>query len=93
MIRTIKLFATLRDIAGTKELQIPADGIKTARDLIRAVQQANPALGAEILDENGELTGQVHILVNGRNIEWLNGLDTPISDEDTLVLIPPVAGG
>ncbi len=68
---SIKLFATLRDIAGAKVLEVSFENVSIARDL----------------------TGQVHILVNGRNIMWLQGLDTPISEADNVVLIPPVAGG
>lgn len=91
---TIKLFATLRDIAGgIKTLDVPLDDVQTARDLALAVSNANAALGRELLNEQGELTGKVHILVNGRNIEWLNGLDTPVQPDDLLVLIPPAAGG
>lgn len=91
---TIKLFATLRDIAGgIKTLDVPLDNVETARDLALAISGASPPLGKELLDAHGELTGRVHILVNGRNIEWLDGLDTPVNSGDLLVLIPPAAGG
>jgi molybdopterin synthase sulfur carrier subunit len=91
---TIKLFATLRDIAGgVKTIQVPLGGTYTARDLALAVREMNPDLGAKLLTDQNQLTGQVHILVNGRNIEWLDGLDTRIAEGDTLALIPPVAGG
>ncbi|MEO1290914.1 MAG: MoaD/ThiS family protein, partial [Chloroflexota bacterium] len=52
-----------------------------------------PELGHEILDETGELTGLVHVMVHGRNIHWLDGLDTTIKSSDQLVLMPPSAGG
>ncbi len=91
--KTIKLFATLRDIAGAKEITVPLENGMTARDLVRAVTAAHPELGSKILNEDGELSGLVHIFVDGRNIEWLNGLDTVISEDTDLVLIPPVAGG
>jgi molybdopterin converting factor small subunit len=35
----------------------------------------------------------VNILKNGRNIQFLSGLDTPLDDGDTIALFPPVAGG
>ena len=92
-MRTITLFATLRDFVGAKEITVPFESGGTARDLIRAIQQANPALGDKIADRDGQLTGLVHIFVDGRNIEWLQGLDTVIRDQNELFMIPPVAGG
>ena len=90
---TIRLFATLRDIAGSKTLAVPFESGGTVRDLIEAIWQVKPELAAKILDEDEELTGLVHIFVHGRNIIWLDGLDTVITGTDDLVLIPPVAGG
>jgi len=37
--------------------------------------------------------GDLAILVNGRNIDLLKGLDTPLEDGDEVVLMPPAAGG
>lgn len=92
-MRTIKLFATLRDFVGAKEITVPFEGGGTVRDLIQAIRQVNPALGDKIAESDGQLTGLVHIFVEGRNIEWLQGLDTVIADKDDLFMIPPVAGG
>jgi molybdopterin converting factor small subunit len=33
------------------------------------------------------------ILLNGRNLRTLDGLETPLRDDDTVVLLPPVVGG
>ncbi len=35
----------------------------------------------------------VGIFVNGRNVHYLDGLDTRLADGDTLTLLTPVAGG
>jgi molybdopterin converting factor small subunit len=32
-------------------------------------------------------------MVHGRNIHWLNGLDTLVRESDQIVLMPPSAGG
>jgi molybdopterin synthase sulfur carrier subunit len=37
--------------------------------------------------------GDLAILVNGRNIDLLEGLKTPLSDGDEVVFMPPAAGG
>lgn len=92
-MRTIKLLATLRDLAGAKEITVPFENGGTVRELLHAVQQVSPELGAKILDQNGQLSGLVHVFVQGRNIDWLQGLDTVIDESDELMLIPPVGGG
>ena len=93
MTKTLKLFATLRDLAGVKTIDVPfADG-QTVRQLVADIEVACPQLADEIVGSDGELTGQVHILVHGRHIQWLDGLDTTIQESDIVALIPPSAGG
>ncbi|HRF49733.1 MAG TPA: MoaD/ThiS family protein [Anaerolineales bacterium] len=92
-MKTIRLFATLRDVTGVKELTIPFTDGQTVREMLTTVVQAQPALGEKIFDASGEMTGLVHVLVHGRNIMWLNGLDTVVRESDLIVLLPPSAGG
>lgn len=92
-MKTLKLMATLRDWVGDKVLDVPFEDGRTVRDLIDAIGQVNPELKAKMVDDNGDLNGVVHILVSGRNILWLDGMDTVIEADDQVALIPPAAGG
>ncbi len=47
------------------------------------------AVGEPFEDENPK----IRILVNGRDIDFLQGAKTGLKEGDTVVLIPPVAGG
>lgn len=49
---------------------------------------AQPAAG-----KKKELSGNVLILVNGRAIEHLSGLDTPLKGSDEVAIFPKMAGG
>lgn len=89
---SIKLVASLRELAGGREIDVPFEG-GTVHELLEAICIASPALYHKIVAEDGTLTGLVHVFVDGRNIAWLNGLDTPIDESHELMLIPPVAGG
>ncbi len=93
MEKTIKLFATLRDITGKKTLTVPFEEGQTVRKLIDDLSSLEPNLHNEIITQDGEMTGLVHVLVHGRNIDWLQGLDTPIKGTDIVTLLPPSAGG
>ncbi len=91
-MKRLKLFATLRDLVGAPAITVPFEE-GTVRELVQAIHAEHPVLAEKILDGDGQLTGLVHIFVEGRNIEWLQGLDTRIKPGDELFLIPPVAGG
>lgn len=56
------------------------------------VQVATPFLH-KLLDEQGEPHAGTIILVNRKNILHLQGLQTPVADEDVLAFFPPGAGG
>ncbi len=43
--------------------------------------------------DNKSLGAQVIVLVNGRRAEFLQGLDTPLSETDQVSIFPIVAGG
>ena len=93
VMKTIRLFAILRELAGAREVTIPFSDGQTVREMLRAIAEIHPALGAKMLTPEGEMTGLVHVLVHGRNIMWLDGLDTVVHDTDNFDLLPPSAGG
>jgi molybdopterin synthase sulfur carrier subunit len=90
---TLKLLASLRDVADSKELTVAFEPGGTVRDLIRAIGQVSPQIQAKLVNETGELSGETHILLSGRNVMWLDGLDTVIQPGTDITLIPPAAGG
>ena len=82
----VKLFANLRKLAGTKELSVNGTTVGTAlEELIRQ----SPPLG-EILLRDGEIGPHVVITLNGHNIM---DLETPVTEQDTIAVFPPIAGG
>ncbi|MBC7341807.1 MAG: MoaD/ThiS family protein [Clostridia bacterium] len=42
---------------------------------------------------DGSFQPDITVLVNGRNIQFLQGMATPLNPDDEVTLIPPVAGG
>lgn len=35
----------------------------------------------------------ISVMLNGRDITFLAGLDTTLSDGDSVIVVPPIAGG
>ena len=64
----------------------------TVRDLLDDLASRFPALGARIL-ENGGLAPFVNVYVEGEDVRTLDGLDTPVREGQTVILLPAMAGG
>jgi molybdopterin converting factor small subunit len=52
-----------------------------------------PTIKPHLFNEGGELRPFVNLFVGENNIKDLQGVSTPINDDDKLVLIPSIAGG
>lgn len=90
----VNFYATLRRIVGEKTVEFNLPDGSTLRQLLDEMLRVYPDLHPELLDANGELFQHVHIFVNGRDAPFLEqGMDTPISPEDTLGVFPAVGGG
>ncbi len=76
---TLRLFAGLRDAAGTPRVEVP--GTTVDEVLSEAVARFGPAFGASLQ--------RARVWVNG---EEADGADT-VRDGDEVALIPPVSGG
>jgi adenylyltransferase/sulfurtransferase len=91
MAITVKLFANFREAAGKNQIEIQADDIKTLLDKLAKI--GGEKLTEQLYTKNGKLRDTVHILVNGRGINLLKGLNTRLKDGDTVAIFPPVSGG
>ena len=83
----VKFLGKLREITGVPKQQVPLPSV--VQILARLAEEHGPTLG-EILFPDGnrsELSGDVDILVNGRSIGFLNGLDTNLEEEDTVTIL------
>ena len=65
----------------------------TVREVVHALDEAWPGMEFRLCYETGELRTFVNVFVNGRNIRYLQGLDTPVPAGATLHILPSVAGG
>jgi len=90
----IHFYATLRDIAGGKTVELPLDHGATAREVLDAIVARFPAMKKELLQEDNKLYGHVHFFINGRDVQFLmDGMDTRIKPEDVITIFPAVGGG
>ena len=89
----VKLFATLRQLVGAKEIEVGLEVGDTVGSVLARLVADYPAVGEHIFDDNGNLEGYINVFVNGRSMRFLDGLNTSLSEDDVLAIFPPVAGG
>lgn len=88
----IRFYATLRPLVGGRSVELdnpPA----TVLAVIERLLVDYPGLDGKILDDAGEVRRFVAVMLNGRDIRHLDGLQTPIPPQSDMDIFPPVAGG
>jgi len=89
----VKLYASLRQAAGVKMMDVDFKIGITIRDVLVEVTQRYPVLVKFVWKNQGELSELAHVFINGENIRHLAGLDTLINAEDHVDIFPPLVGG
>jgi molybdopterin synthase sulfur carrier subunit len=88
---TIKIPPVLRaSVGGDKEVAASGDNVgEVLRDLVAS----HPATESQLFSADGELNRYVNVYLNDEDVRVLDGLETVVSDRDTLVILPAMAGG
>ncbi len=73
-------------------LEIPVQG-STAAEAMQNLVSLYPGLLPHLYNSQGGLRPFVNLFLGEENIRSLQGLDTPLGEEDVLRLVPSVAGG
>lgn len=88
---TVYIPAVLRpNVGGAKSLELDGASIRAVVDALVA---RHPALGSQLLTEDGDLNRFVNVYVNGQDVRYLAGLETPVAPSDEVRLLPAMAGG
>jgi molybdopterin synthase sulfur carrier subunit len=77
-------------VGGQKQVELEGG---TIRELVAALVAKYPSLEQQLLDASGDLNRFVNVYVNGQDVRYLNGLDTPVAERDEVRLLPAMAGG
>ncbi|MDA8270779.1 MAG: MoaD/ThiS family protein [Actinomycetota bacterium] len=91
MSTTVRVPTQLRSLTGgLAELQI--DG-STVGEILGKIDSEYPGLGERIFDESGALRRFVNVFLADEDVRFLEGLDTPVKENQVLSIVPAVAGG
>ena len=86
----VRIPPTLRgEVGGARQVDASGD---TVRELLTDLAARYPSLGTQILEDGG-LAPFVNVYLGGEDVRTLDGLDTAVSEGQTLILLPAMAGG
>jgi molybdopterin synthase sulfur carrier subunit len=88
---TIRIPPVLRpSVGGEKELA--AEG-SSVGEILRDLAARHPQTESQLFAPDGELNRYVNVYLNDEDVRVLEGLQTQVSERDTLVILPAMAGG
>jgi len=88
---TIKLFGGLSERSGKREFTIEVKQDASVSEALAAIRATYPETGDRLADSLE--AGYINILLDGRNVRFLEGMDTKLRSEGVLAFLPPVGGG
>ena len=65
----------------------------TIHELIGKVIEQYPSVKFHLVDANGDLRRHFNVFVNDTHIRELQGMDTPLKEDDKVILMASAAGG
>jgi molybdopterin converting factor small subunit len=86
----VRIPPTLRPEVGG-ERQVEAEG-DTVREVLDDLMDRFPGLREQLVEED-ELAPFVNVYVEGEDVRTLEGLETPVREGSTVILLPAMAGG
>jgi molybdopterin converting factor small subunit len=87
---TVRIPPTLRQEVGG-ERQVPAVG-DTVRELLDDLMSRFPGLRTQLVEDD-DIAPFVNVYVEGEDVRTLDGLETPVREGATVILLPAMAGG
>jgi molybdopterin converting factor small subunit len=91
MAVTIRIPTQLRELSGGAA-EVSAGG-DTVAAVLADLEVAHPGFKERLFDDGGQLRRFVNVFVADEDIRFLDGVDTPVAEGQTVSIVPAVAGG
>jgi molybdopterin synthase sulfur carrier subunit len=87
---TVRVPPVLRaEAGGAREVEAAGANV---REVLEDLTARLPALGSKVYGE-GEIQSFVNVYVDGEDVRTRDGLETPVRESSTVILLPAMAGG
>jgi molybdopterin synthase sulfur carrier subunit len=75
---------------GARTVEAGGESLRAALD---DLTEQHPALRTRLLDDEGEINAFVNVYVEGEDVRVSGGLDTPLTADASVIVLPAMAGG
>jgi sulfur-carrier protein len=89
-VAVVKIPPVLRNSVGG-EKEVSAGGSDVG-EVLRSLVAEHPETESQLFSD-GQLNRYVNVYLNDEDVRVLDGLQTPVGETDTLVILPAMAGG
>jgi molybdopterin synthase sulfur carrier subunit len=87
---TVRIPPVLRPrTGGAREVQVEG---KTVGEVLHQLTGQYPSLEDQLF-EDGQLRRYINVFLNDQDIQYLEKLDTAVAEQDTVIILPAMAGG
>jgi sulfur-carrier protein len=88
---SFRLPPVLRPLAGgARTVETGGDSLRAALD---DLTEQHPALRSRLFDDDGEIAAFVNVYVDSEDVRVSGGLDTPLTADASVIVLPAMAGG
>jgi molybdopterin synthase sulfur carrier subunit len=91
MAVTVRIPTQLRTLTGGAG-EVSVDG-STVGEVLKALDAAHAGFAERLFADDGQLRRFVNVFVADEDVRFLQSLDTPVADGQTVSIVPAVAGG
>jgi sulfur-carrier protein len=88
---TVRIPTQLRTLtAGQGEVTVEGS---TVGEVLKALDAAHPGIAERLFDDAGALRRFVNVFVADDDVRFMDGMETPVPEGETVSIVPAVAGG
>jgi len=89
----VRTILTIKKILGKGEEEFSIPEESTLGDLVSIMVSRWKELSPHLIEPSTGSIPRVRFMINGRDIAFLNRMETVLQDEDEVLMLPPVSGG
>ena len=89
----IKFYSLIRMHLGINAVEIEAASVSIYELILKVEKQIGKRFLDQLIDEKKHILSGTMILINGRNIVHLEGINSIVKNSDEISIFPPGGGG